>query len=397
MIKYFISIFALVLSFSSIAADPKLKAGPWRFEMKATFAVIPFVIDFKYVGKNLTGTLRNGKENIPLNNIEVKRNFITIPVQHYESELQLELLTKDILRGKFVRLNKNPLVEVPVEGKSGSKERFPGRYEKPTAHFNGTWSVTLKEDDGKEAKGIVILEQKKNKLNGTIMSPTGDYRYFEGYVNGEFFEAASFDGVYNYIFKGRIKKNKMEATILGSWKTEIVGFKDDNAALADPYKQTQLDKLSFTFPDINGKEVSLSDFQGKPVIVSFFGSWCPNCVDEMNYLVPWFKQNKKRGIELVALSFERSLSQKDARMQLTKAVKKLDMDFPVLLAGSTSEDRPMEKILGLKNFISFPTTIYLNRKHEVVKIHAGFTGPSTGKFYEAWKEEFNHDVNELLK
>jgi peroxiredoxin len=397
MIKYFIAIFLFIVSFSSFATTSQLKAGPWRFEMKATYAVIPFVIDFFYEGNNLTGILRNGKEDIPLSGIVVNKNFIEIPIQHYESQLKLELLTNDTLRGKFVRLNKNPLVEVPIQGKRGVKERYPGSFGKPTAEFNGTWSVTLKEEDGKEAKGVVILSHKKNKLHGTIMSPTGDYRYFEGFVNGDFFEAASFDGVYNYVFKGRVKENKMEATILASWKTDIVGVKDSKASLPDPYKQTQLDQLTFTFPDINGKKVSLSEFKGKPVIVLFFGSWCPNCIDEMNYLVPWFKENQKRGIEMIALSFERSLTQADARMQLTKTAKKLGMNFPVLLAGSTPEDKPMDKISGLKNFLSFPTTIYLNKKHEVVKIHAGFTGPSTGKFFEDWKKEFNHDVDELLK
>jgi thiol-disulfide isomerase/thioredoxin len=397
MIKYFIAIFLFIVSFSSFAATSQLKAGPWRFEMKATYAVIPFVIDFYYEGNNLTGILRNGKEDIPLSGIVVNKNFIEIPIQHYESKLKLELLTNDTLRGKFVRLNKNPLVEVPIQGKRGVKERYPGSFGKPTAQFNGTWSVTLKEEDGKEAKGVVILSHIKNKLHGTIMSPTGDYRYFEGFVNGEFFEAASFDGVYNYVFKGRVEENKMKATILASWKTDIVGVKDSKASLPDPYQQTQLDQLTFTFPDINGKKVSLSEFKGRPVIVSFFGSWCPNCIDEMNYLVPWFKENQKRGIELIALSFERSLTQADARMQLTKTAKKLGMNFPVLLAGSTPEDKPMDKIPGLKNFLSFPTTIYLNKKHEVVKIHAGFTGPSTGKFFEEWKKEFNRDVDELLK
>lgn len=57
----------------------------------------------------------------------------------------------------------------------------------------------------------------------------------------------------------------------------------------------------------------------------------------------------------------------------------------------------MEKIPGLKNFISFPTTVFLNKKHEVVKVHAGFTGPSTGAFFEKWKQEFNATVNELVK
>ena len=67
------------------------------------------------------------------------------------------------------------------------------------------------------------------------------------------------------------------------------------------------------------------------------------------------------------------------------------------MAGPTSADKPMDKIPGLKNFISFPTTVFLNKKHEVVKVHAGFTGPGTGEFFEQWKKEFNETVNGLLK
>jgi hypothetical protein len=47
--------------------------------------------------------------------------------------------------------------------------------------------------------------------------------------------------------------------------------------------------------------------------------------------------------------------------------------------------------------MSFPTTVFLNKKHEVVKVHAGFNGPSTGEFFETWKKEFNQTVDELLK
>lgn len=399
MIKKFSAIFLLILSVSASAAKSPIDVGSWRFEMRATYAVIPFVIEFKFKGGKLSGILKNGKESIPLKNITVKKDVIKIPLQDYENGLEFTILNRETLKGDFVRYNKNPEVRVSVEGKKGKAERFPGKWEKPAQDLSGEWSVTLKEEDGKELQGVVILEQKGSKLNGTIMSPTGDYRYFEGYVSGELFEAASFDGVYNYLFKGRVRKDQMEASIMANWLTKVNGRKDGKAALPDPYKQTQIEKLSFSFPDINGKKISLSDpqFKGKPVIVNFYGTWCPNCVDETNYLVPWFNENKKRGIEIVALAFERSLSEADARMQLTKVVKKKKIPYTVLLAGSTSEDKPMDKIPGLKNFISFPTTIYLNKNHEVVKVHAGFTGPSTGKYFEQWKKEFNGTVDELLK
>ena len=39
----------------------------------------------------------------------------------------------------------------------------------------------------------------------------------------------------------------------------------------------------FTVLDYNGKEVSLEAFKGKPVVLNFWTSWCPNCVSEMPY------------------------------------------------------------------------------------------------------------------
>jgi hypothetical protein len=117
----------------------------------------------------------------------------------------------------------------------------------------------------------------------------------------------------------------------------------------------------------------------------------------MNFLIPWYLKNAKRGVEIIALAFERSLSIEEATRQLLKVQKKLNVPYLILQAGSTSEDIPADKLPGLKNFISFPTTIFLNRKHEVVKVHAGFSGPSTGEYFEKWKEEFNQTVNQLLK
>lgn len=400
MIKIFCCFFLLILSVSASATRQVIKEGPWRFEMKATYGVIPFVIDFKYKGKKLTGVLRNGKETIKLPEIDVKKDLIKIPLQHYENGLEFTIANKETLKGEFVRYNKSPEVRIPVSGTKGAKDRYSGTWQDPAADFSGEWSVTLEEEDGKKSQGVVILEQKGSKLNGTIMSPTGDFRYFEGYVNGELFEAASFDGVYNYVFKGRIEgKKKMEASIMANWITKISGNKDAKASLPDPYKQTQIEKMDFKFQDSDGRKISLSDakFKDKPVVVNFFGTWCPNCIDETKYLVPWFKENQKRGVEIIGLAFERSLGEAEARMQLTRVVKKMKIPYTMLLAGSTSEDKPMDKIPGLKNFISFPTTVFLNKKHEVVKVHAGFTGPSTGKYFEEWKKEFNHNVDELLK
>jgi thiol-disulfide isomerase/thioredoxin len=394
-----ITLLILILATFS-AYSETLNTGPWRFELKTTYGVVPFIIEFKKVKNKYTGILKNGKESITLSDITVSNNKIIIPLQTYEMSLEMDPPKSGRMLGDLVRHNKNPKITMPVRATFNETERFPQKKNKPKADLSGRWAVTLLNDQGDKEQGVIVFEQKGNELHGSILTPTGDYRYMEGYISGDEFEAASFDGAYNYLVKGTVKKEKkIEAKVLSTNVTKITGKKDSKAQLPDAYKHTQVESLSFSFPDLNGKQVSLKDakFKNKPVIIQIFGSWCPNCLDETQFLIPWYKENNKRGIELIALAFERSLTPDLAKVQLKKTQKKLKIPYPLLIAGFRSEDKPMEKIPGLKNFMSFPTTIFLNKKHEVVKVHAGFSGPSTGEFYEKWKGEFNQTVNELLK
>lgn len=392
------TVMLLLATFDVRAED--LKSGSWRFELRTEYAAIPFMTELDFSKKKVTGKIFNGREIIPLENIVHTRGKLRIPLQTYEITLELTQESPTSMKGLWIRHNKNPKIEIPVVAKFGETERFPGQKLPAKAALQGKWSVQLHDEQGVKTPGVAVFEQKGNYLSGSVLTPTGDYRYLEGYVSGEDFEAASFDGMFNYLVKGRVIENEMRAQMLATYALKIEGKRDESASLPDAYAATKLEEpLSFSFPNLDGKKVSLRDpeFKNRPVIVTFFGSWCPNCIDEMNYLIPWYKENKKRGIEIVALSFERSLSDEDAKRQLLKVKKKNNIPYPILLAGTTSADKPMDKIKGLKNFISFPTTVFLNKKHEVVKVHAGFTGPSTGEFFEKWKNEFNQTVDGLLK
>lgn len=393
----FIGLMLLLTSYAS--QSQTIKPGIWRFELKTLNGSVPFLVDFHKNKSAFTATLKNGLENIKLTEIVINDKKIAIPLQTYQSSLELEITSPDTMSGFLVRHNKNPIVKTPIEAVFGKDERFTGPKKTATIDLNGRWKVKLIEEDNSQSPGVLVFKHDGNKLTGSLLTATGDYRYVEGYVSGEEFEGASFDGVYNYLLKGKVSQGKLEAQILSSSKTIIEGQKDASADLPNAYAQTQVSELNFSFPDLNDRMVSLKDkrFQNKPVIVQFFGSWCPNCMDEMNFLIPWYKENNKRGIEVVALSFERSLTKADAKNQVLKVQKKKKIPYTLLMAGHTSEDKPMDKISGLTNFISFPTTVFLNKKHQVVKVHAGFTGPSTGEFYLKWQKEFKQTTDELLK
>lgn len=389
----------LISGLLSVNASTDL-TGTWRFELKAEHAKIPFLMEIQKNSSGLSAKILNGKETIPLENLrfDEKSKRLHIPLQTFEQSLELELQGKKLV-GFHVRHNKKPEVKTPITGEKGVTERFPESRSQPKASIDltGRWKVQLLDSTSKST-GIVVFTQNGNKLDGSILTPTGDYRYFSGYVSGRSFETASFDGVFNYLYKGEIKDGKLQSALLANYKTEISGERNNTATLPDAYKQTELPSLEFSFPDLEGKTVSLKDarFKDKPVIVQFFGSWCPNCIDELNFLVPWYKENAKKGIETVALAFERSLDEKASLRQLKKIKDKKNVPYPILVAGLSADVKPADKIKGLKNFISFPTTIFLNKKHEVVKVHAGFTGPGTGEFYEQWKNEFYQTVGELL-
>jgi len=394
-LKYFV-IFGILVNLNAQANDNLV--GKWKFILKMTHTQVPFIIEFTKNKNIVHATIVNGKERILIDEVTIKDNSVYIPLPNYEVALDLTMQGESAITGDYLRLNKSPVLKTPLYGVK-NQPRFEKRSSAAGISLNGRWGIELVDQEGKKTDGVANFTQEGNRFHGSILTPTGDYRYLEGIVWGNNFEGASFDGMYNYTFRGTIEKNVLNAQILSNTLTEVTGKLNLKAKLPDAYKQTMLGELKFIFPNLKGEHVSLNHkkFKGKPVIVVIYGSWCPNCLDEMNYLIPWYKKNNKRGIEVIALAFERSLDEKAAKAQLKKVIDRNKIPYTVLLAGSTAQDKPAEKLKGLKNFISFPTTIFLNKGHQVVKVHAGFNGPSTGEFFETWKTEFNQTVDELLK
>ena len=68
---------------------------------------------------------------------------------------------------------------------------------------------------------------------------------------------------------------------------------------------------NFTFVDLEGKNVSLSDFRGKLVLIDFWASWCGPCRREMKSLLPIYQELK--GDDLVFISISLDDNEKDWR------------------------------------------------------------------------------------
>jgi peroxiredoxin len=252
---------------------------------------------------------------------------------------------------------------------------------------------------------VGLINQTGNKLSATFLRVTGDSRYLEGIVEGNDFYLSGFIGSNPSYYKGQFtKEGKLTGEIISARGSQpFSGTPNDNAALPDPYKLTLLKEgytsLDFSFPDADGNRISLSDkkFDNKVVIIAITGTWCPNCIDEAAFLAPWYKENRKRGVEVIALHYERQTDSAFVRKVLTRFRNKFDIQYEQLIAGPADKQFVASSLPALNTFLAFPTTIIVDRKRKVAQIHTGYTGPATGHYYEEFVKEFNATVDALLK
>ncbi len=80
---------------------------------------------------------------------------------------------------------------------------------------------------------------------------------------------------------------------------------------------------NFTLPKLGGGDISLKDYHGRVVVLNFWATWCPPCVEEMPSLVAFAKQMEPAGVTVLGVSVDY-----DAEA-LNKFVTKYDVKFPV--------------------------------------------------------------------
>jgi thiol-disulfide isomerase/thioredoxin len=155
------------------------------------------------------------------------------------------------------------------------------------------------------------------------------------------------------------------------------------------------EKFTFSFPDVNGKVLSNEDpkFKGKVIVAIVTGTWCPNCHDEAQYLVPLYKQYRDKGLEIVALDFEEP-EQQDELERVKAFVAKYGVEYTYLIAGAPAE--MWEKVPQAVNLNTWPATIFVGRDGRVKRIHAGFAAPASGEFNDQLKSEFTSTIEKLL-
>ncbi|MCU7799058.1 MAG: TlpA family protein disulfide reductase [gamma proteobacterium symbiont of Lucinoma myriamae] len=114
-----------------------------------------------------------------------------------------------------------------------------------------------------------------------------------------------------------------------------------------------------SFEDIKGNQFTLAQLKDKPVIVNFWATECPGCVNEIPLLVDMYKKYSPQNLVIIGVAMGY-----DPESQVREMVRQKNMNYPIVL---DSQD----KLLKAFNIKVTPTTIFIGKDGKIVKRKLG--------------------------
>ncbi|WP_299130145.1 TlpA disulfide reductase family protein [uncultured Winogradskyella sp.] len=402
--RYFISfmlVATLLYSCNNELKNRALEPGSYRAWLPIQEAQsIPFV--FEVVAKNKL-KIFNAEEVIEVTEIVYENDSVYINLPVFEDYIVAKIKNEESLNGYYVSPDRNR--KVPFRAEGHLNNRFDTSTQ-PAQDVSGIWETTFSKNVvGEEYMAKGIFEQKGSNVTGTFRTTTGDYRYLEGVMDGDTMKLSTFDGAHAFLFTAKVTDSTMNGTFYSGnhWEEPFVAKRNPKFKLPNANALTFLKEgfsgIDFTFPNSSNELVSLKDdaFKNKVIVVQIMGTWCPNCLDESKYYAEFYKTNKSEDLEFIALAFEYAKDKETAFSRIDRLKSKIGIEYPILLAqyGTSDKVKAQEKLPMLNHVLSYPTTIFIDKKGKVRKIHTGFNGPATGSKYLEFKEDFESFISEL--
>ncbi|MEZ4777406.1 MAG: TlpA disulfide reductase family protein [Bacteroidia bacterium] len=399
---------SLFLSCQPKTTSVTLQEGIWRMELfLLPGATLPFTFELKKSENDYTITIINSEERIKVDDIRTQGDSIFIRMPIFDTEFVGKIRDAGSFSGDWHNYSRSNDYKIAFRATAGENLRFPLISQKTPAVIDNTWKADFASMPPEEPYvAIGKFSQTGHHLTGTFLTEIGDYRYLEGAVDGDSLKLSAFDGEHAFLF---LAEKQPDESLSGKffsgnhWEETWQAVPDPEAVLRDADSLTFLkpgySQFAFTFPNLEGNPVSLSDIRyvGKVVIVQLMGSWCPNCMDETKLMARWYDKYREEGLEVIGLAFERAKTPEAAAASIKRLTDYFAVSYEILLA-QNSDDKieASEKLPMLNQVMAFPTTIFIDRKGNIRRIHTGFSGPGTGKPYEEFVKEYSAFVEELL-
>lgn len=395
------------------------KSGVWWCTFDTPGGPLGFTMDIRHLGANrFEAAIRNGTERIPVDlYADSEEQTFVIDIPHYNATITGFVdATGTTMQGDYIRpygeddrfmtltarltTSTSYTLDAVDENISFPTDILQRAYNNPLAE---RWTIDFAQDED-PAVGVFHTLPDGINVSGTIITPTGDYRYLTGVWDGARLRLSTFDGAHAFLFDATLQGNRLVGDFWSGnhYHDTWTATPDPDATVPNGFGATnftQPDWDALVFPDLEGNQTSLASFVGKPMIVEIMGSWCPNCHDAAKELKR-LKSVYGDEIEVVCLAFE-SLGDfgQDAEL-VRRYAERHDLspdEITFLVAGLKDEDEATAALGFLDKVRAFPTTIFVDAQGTITAVHTGFAGPATGVEHERQVIAFSEIIGSLVE
>lgn len=346
---------------------------------------LPFIFNIAN-GIELHTILQNGAEKIMLVTQYFGADSVVMNFPVYQSRI-VASLTDSTMIGYFEKTDSKDY-RVPFSAKRGIKKREQSDTN-ACCKLAPRWQVVF-TGNGKQTPAIGELKVLINRVRGSFLTESGDYRFLEGNLFGHNLTLYGFDGGYLQVFKAELLAGD---TLRGHYYSGLTGYKtwvatpSETFQLANPEDisvlKPGLDSIAFSYPGIDGNPVAYNParYAGQVVVLQITGSWCPNCKDQGAFLQE-LQNSLGDKMVLIGIAFER-MGTLDASIAAAKKSKDdLGLQYPVGIAQYSSSQVAEEQFPFLDKIRGYPTLVIIDKKGVKRKIYTGFAGPGTTQYDE---------------
>jgi peroxiredoxin len=281
---------------------------------------------------------------------------------------------------------------------------MPSKEKAVRKDISGRWKIKF---EGEEDFFLAAsFRQDGERLTANIRSTIGDLRYLEGVYRNGLMLLSCFNGTWAFIFKAEMDES---GVLDGIWARgprepyKWTATKED-FELPDPFSLTKLTNeeglLRFKYPLAENPERMISnsdpEYQGKPLLVAFTMTGCPNSHDNAELLSQMYKEFQKKGLNILAINFELITDVAQIQARAKRFREEHNLPVPVLYSFAMSKAEIGEEIPDFERFLSWPTVAFYGPDGKVDCIHTGMDGPGTGQYYEKLVNEYRNRIEKLL-
>jgi len=379
-----------------------ISLGEWRGIIAYDQIEVPFSFTVKKENEQYVVTLKNGDEAIQITNSRWVNDSLVIPMHVFDAEIRTHV-SENQMSGRWLKHYKTNGDR--VFRATFNKPRFVAATSKKVVRVPAELKMSFTPSFGMayDAKGLFY--QDKHRITGTIMAEIGDYRYFEGVVTKDSLKASSFDGVHAFLLLGAYNGKQWQGELVldNNYSEPWTGSIAPEFSLTDPFvkiDQTDPGKQEPYFDILTAgsgfNTLDPDDYLGKVTIIQLLGSWCPNSLDETNYLIKWYADHRERDIEVLAVFYEMNYSKAYGMQRMNDYIADNTIPYPTALGGPANKGQAALAFPFVNKLEAFPTLMILDKSGQVRYMHTYFQGPATGKYYKAFDKRFNEIVEGLL-